>query len=136
MKRSTFSLAALGGSSLLTIFGVLCLVIFTLLTISTARAQQSLSLASAKAVADYYQADSMAEEILAGLRQGEVPPGVRQEGNLFSYECPLSDSSCLTVRVQAQQEGWTILQWQVVSTLTGAENESLTVWDGTEEELP
>ena len=59
---------AVGGSSLLVIFSVLCLTVFALLSLSTVQASGRLSSTSAQAVAAYYQADSQAEAILARLR--------------------------------------------------------------------
>ena len=43
------------------------------------QADARLSDASAEAVAGYYAADYQAEEILAQLREGTVPSGVREE---------------------------------------------------------
>ena len=65
--------AAVGGSSLLVIFAVLCLVIFALLSLSTVRADGRLSQASADAVKAYYKADCRAEEIVARLRPARSP---------------------------------------------------------------
>ena len=56
---------AVGGSSLLVIFVVLCLTIFAVLGLSSVQAEGRLSTASADAVYGYYAADSEAEEILA-----------------------------------------------------------------------
>ncbi|MEG0780884.1 MAG: hypothetical protein RR426_09800, partial [Oscillospiraceae bacterium] len=76
MRKSEFSPPAVGGSSLLVIFAVLCLTVFSLLALSTVEANGRLSLAMAQSVEDYYAADCAAEEILSRLRAGEVPDGV------------------------------------------------------------
>ena len=68
--------AAVGGSSLLVIFAVLCLTVFALLTLSTAAADSRLSQDAAAAVEAYYQADSQAEALWARLRAGERPEEV------------------------------------------------------------
>ena len=49
-KKHRFSFPAVGGSSLLVIFAVLCLTVFALLGLSTVQAGQRLSNASAEAV--------------------------------------------------------------------------------------
>ena len=50
MDEKRFAAPAVGGSSLLVIFAVLCLTVFALLGLSTVRADGRLSDASAKAV--------------------------------------------------------------------------------------
>ncbi|MCI9606286.1 MAG: hypothetical protein HFF03_06390, partial [Oscillospiraceae bacterium] len=74
-QRDHLSAPATGGISLLTVFAVLALTVFALLSLSTVRADERLSLASAQAVRDYYAADNGAQEILARLRAGAVSMG-------------------------------------------------------------
>ena len=50
--------AAVGGSSLLVIFAVLCLVVFALLGCATVQADGRLSDVSAQSVSNYYRADA------------------------------------------------------------------------------
>ncbi|MEG1658165.1 MAG: hypothetical protein RR288_03820 [Oscillibacter sp.] len=117
---------AVGGSSLLVIFAVLCLTVFALLSLSTVRASTRLSQASAEAVSAYYAADTQAESILAQIRGGEIPPGVTVDGNRYAYTCPISHSQTLFVEV----EGETVLRWQAVPTGAWEPESGLTVWDG------
>ena len=86
-KKERFSPPAVGGVSLLVVFAVLCLTIFDLLGLATVQADRRLADASAKAVADYYAADSEAQEILARLRTGEMPAGVAESNGIYSYTC-------------------------------------------------
>ena len=65
MKKSAFS--AVGISSLLVIFAVLCLAVFALLSVSTVQAQNRLAESSREAVLGYYRADCEAETVLAAL---------------------------------------------------------------------
>ena len=110
-EKERFSPPAVGGSSLLVIFAVLCLTVFALLGLSSVQASGRLSDASAQAVSAYYTADCQAEEILAALRQGEVPEGVRQEENgVYAYTCPISDTQALEVRVRVDGGTWTVLR--------------------------
>lgn len=130
-EKERFSPPAVGGSSLLVIFAVLCLTVFALLGLSSVQASGRLSDASAQAVSAYYTADCQAEEILAALRQGEVPEGVRQEENgVYAYTCPISDTQALEVRVRVDGGTWTVLRWQAVSTARWEADESLDLWDG------
>ena len=130
MNKKSFRFPPVGGSSLLVIFAVLCLTIFALLSLSTAQAGSRLSDESAQAVSAYYQADCQAEEILARLRSGEVPDGVTAEGNVYSYTCPISDTQALEICVRLEQEHYTILRWQAVSTVDWQPDDSLNLWDG------
>lgn len=79
-------------SSLLVIFAVLCLTIFALLSLSTGRADGRLTEISAKSVREYYAADTKAEEILAELRNGNLPPEVEKDGDIYRYTCIVSDT--------------------------------------------
>lgn len=134
-KKQRFSFPVVGGSSLLVIFAVLCLTVFALLCLSTVQADRRLSDASAEAVRGYYRADAQAEEILARLRNGEVPSGVTVNGDLYTYECPISDTQTLVTEVQLDGDTYTVLRWQAVSSVEWESDDSLLVWDGELEEF-
>lgn len=121
---------AVGGSSLLVIFAVLCLTIFALLGLSTVQAEGRLCENSAEAIKAYYEADSEAEQMLAKLRQGDVPEGVKKEGNVYLYECEISDVQKLVVEIQVEQKEYKVLRWQMVSTTQWQEDDGLQLWDG------
>ena len=129
MKR-TDAPPAVGGSSLLVIFIVLCLVVFAMLSLSSVQADGRLSKASAEAVHAYYAADCEAETILAQLRQGIVPEGVRVSENRYRYECTISETQRLVVEVEINGEDYRVLRWQTESTLTWEEKDTLNLWDG------
>lgn len=116
-KKRQFFMPAVGGTSLLIVFAVLCLMVFALLTLSTVQADGRLSNVSLKAATDYYAADVEAETIYAQLRQGSIPAGVTVEGDLYTYQCVISDTQKLLVCLQKRVEGWQVLQWQAVSTV-------------------
>ena len=115
MKKDSYSSTPLAGSSsFLIIFSVLCLTIFTLLSLSTVQADKRLTEHSINAVTAYYAADLEAEQILAQLRQGIIPENVISDNNLYSYSCPISDSQTLEVEVEITGSGWSVLRWQAV----------------------
>lgn len=134
MDERRFSAPAVGGSSLLVIFAVLCLTVFALLGLSTVQADGRLSDASAEAVSAYYEADCQAEAVLARLRDGELPEGVEvtitPEGRTCAYTCPISDTRALAVEVRLEGASYTVLRWQAVSTADWAADEALDLWDG------
>ena len=129
MKKK-YPLAAIGASSLLTVFSVLCLVVFALLSISTVHSQQNLSRFSAQAVADYYAAECRAEETLALLRVGEMPDGVSESDGVYEYACPISETQTLRVAVRLSGGRSEIVRWQAVSAAEWKNDESLDVWSG------
>ena len=77
--------------------------------------------------------EKAAEEILARLRCGEVPAGVRQEDDRFFYACTISPTQTLRVEVQICGTDAPILRWQAVSTAQWETDENLPVWNGGEE---
>lgn len=131
MDERRSSPPAVGGSSLLVIFAVLCLTVFALLGLSAVQANGRLSDASAQAVSGYYTADCQAEAILSRLRAGELPEGVTVSDGLYTYQCPISDTQTLAVEVRLDGADWTVLRWQAVSIAAWESDDTLSVWDGT-----
>ncbi len=129
-KKERFSPPAVGGSSLLVIFAILCLTVFAILSLSTVQAEQRLADASIEAVSEYYAADCMAEEIFARLRAGEQVEGVERNGNEYQYECPVSEAQWLHVTLMHENGAWKILGWQMTAKEQEAEEELLDLWDG------
>lgn len=127
--KENFSLSTLGGTSLLLIFSVLCLTVFAVLSLSTAKAGDNLSLSSEASVKAYYEADSQAEEILTALRRGDFIEGVEEEGSVYSYKCPINERTSLYVEVEIDGPDYKILRWQS-SVDDSMIDESWIVWDG------
>ena len=129
-KEMNFSLPAVGISSLLVIFALLCLTVFSMLSVASASAHQRMAQSSREAVTGYYQADCTAQQILTRLRSGETPAGVQKEGNVYTYACAISDTQALAVCVRVDGGDYTVLRWQAVSTARWEADEKLPVWDG------
>lgn len=132
MRKGKFPLNAVGISSLLVIFAVLCLTVFALLSVSTVQAQLRLAKSTRSAISGYYRADGEAEGILSKLRAGEIPEGVEKKGDTYAYACPISENQALFVCVKIQGTEYTVLRWQVVSTTQWDADTKLPVWDGQE----
>ena len=129
-QKTSVAPPAVGISSLLVMFAVLCLTIFALLSVSTVSADVTLGERSRDAVTNYYQADCQAEAVLAKLRAGELPHGVTVNGTQYSYLCRISDTQALAVTVQLEDTAYTILRWQVISTAQWQADNKLPVWAG------
>lgn len=128
MNKEKKRLPLTGGSSLLVIFSVLCLTVFAMLSLSTVKADLRIADASVQAVEEYYAADFEAERILGLLRAGQIPEGVKQEGSLYAYLCPVSETQALSVVVHVNKEEYQIQQWKVVTTTEWSPQEYLDLW--------
>ncbi len=116
MNNKRQSTPIIGGTSLITVFAVLCLVVFTLLTLSTVTASRRLAAASHDAVSAYYSADCEAEAIFAKLRGGAVvPEEVTVNGNYYSYQCPISDTQYLSVELSYIDGSWNVIRWCTIA---------------------
>ena len=130
-KQSRFSPPAVGGTSLLVVFAVLCLTVFALLSLATVQADRRLADSAVQGVADYYAADCKAQELLARLRFGETPEEVWTDGSLCGYTIPISDTQELQVEVEIRTTNdYTILRWQAVPIGEWGLDEGLDLWDG------
>lgn len=114
-NRKHLSPPVVGGISLLVIFSVLCLTVFSLLTISTALAEKRLSDVSANAVSAYYSADLEAERIFASIRRGEIPDTVTVTENCYSYTTSITETLSLQVELLYENGRWIVLQWRSVT---------------------
>lgn len=131
MKRTDrISPPAVGGTSLLVIFAVLCLTVFSMLSLSTALAEKRMAEASLESVTAYYEADLQAQRIFARLRNGEQVPGVEIDGNAFAFTCGISKNQRLVIQLQKNGEEWTVQRWQAVAG-EDIQEDALPVWDGT-----
>ena len=131
-KHEPFSPPAVGGSSLLVIFAVLCMTVFALLSLSSAQAERRLADAATRSVTDYYAADLQAEEILARLRAGEKIPGLEERNSTYEFAIPISGRQNLAVKLVRGGDDWVVREWRTVTTEAELDN-SLNVWKGSEE---
>ncbi len=133
-KRKEMGRPALGGSMLLVIFGVLCLTVFSLLSLHTVLAERRLSQAAARSVQDWYEADLRAQEIFSRLRRGEIPEDVEHAGGEYRYTVAISHHQTLEVTLKENDGCWEILSWQTVAHPEDG-NTLLPVWqEGTQPE--
>lgn len=123
-----------GSVSLILIFSVLCLTIFALLTLSSARSDTALARRAARSAQEYYAADTEAQLILAqlteALRSGERPDTVRG--------CPVSyDAAGAAFSVCAGQDRYLsvalspsgeVTSWREVSGEGWNSDESINVY--------
>ena len=132
-QKASVPVPATGGSSLLVIFAVLCLVVLSLLSLSTVLAEQRLSEAAAQMTVQWYAADLQAQEIFAQLRSGETVPGVEREGSVYTYCVPVSPHQTLAVTLEETEGLWEVRSWQTTAHPEDGD-QTLPVWQGVERE--
>ena len=131
-----------GAVSLVMIFCVLCLAVFSVLTLATADRERNLAELTAQSAAEYYAADCQAVEIVAALRNGDTVPEDVEIKHIISeypdgpveeadFSVPINDDLALDVAVQLRGETCEILCWQTIYTGEWEIDESMDIWDGT-----
>lgn len=148
MKRRSYPITNIGSVSLLMIFIVLCLVVFSSLSLSGALSDHQYSLKIAQHNADYYQASSLATGILKEIDQvlhtayaqdpehyytaaetelaamESLTTDLGAESPSITYEVPVNDRQMLKVVLSLNEPGQTqdgyyrITSWQEVPAST------------------
>jgi hypothetical protein len=133
--------------SLLVIFLVLCLSIFSVLSLSTAKSDLKLTEKSAQAIAGYYAADlacaEKAEQVLLLLQRGadngeitglalSLNGSVRSSGGAlyieFSHEIIPGQELQTTLAVERGK--MSVLSWKAVDVGPWEPDYSINVWEG------
>ena len=130
----------IGSASLILIFSVLCLTVFSLLTLAMANREKALSEKLKSSVESYYSADSAATEIAAALRQsaanGQTPSeidGVAIESDgtgKYTYSCPMDGRRSIFVELKIENGEIKILSWYETNIVNWTPDENLNVWIG------
>lgn len=123
-----------GAVSLVMIFCVLCLAVFSVLTLAAADREAQLIEIVAKNAAEYYQADYDATVIAAALSGGGPLPAdvdVVWDGDTASFRLPVGDSLELDVAISLHGGSYEILRWRTVYTGSWEPSGYLELWDGT-----
>ena len=133
-----------GSVSVILIFSILCLTIFSLITLSISRNNSALADARADLVVSYYEADAKSELIVAHIKEsietdGKFPTKVGDttielnfdddlgiETAVFIY--PISDEKELYVRVAMDGNKLRVLNWQMLNIGEWEFDGSLGVW--------
>lgn len=131
-RRGAFPIT--GGISLLMALIVLAMVVFSLLSLSTARTALRTSRKSMEAVVQYNAADAEAELVLYRLRQGiyadtDLWNDYKDGRTVLCYAIPISDVQELQVDV-LPDEDYRVVRWQAVVTGDWTTDDRLDVWDG------
>lgn len=130
----------IGTSSLVLIFTVLCLVVFSTLSIASAKVDQKLAEKNQQYVTDYYIGDGKAEEMLKEINDNLVGYGdsYQPETQIIDYKVDLNQEQFLFVELelfsnmenQESKKKYVIRKWVVQNKVDYEIDEDLQVWDG------
>lgn len=123
MKKSPPPIG-IGVVSIMTVLLVLTLSVFSSLTLTSARADLSLSQTNAGTVAAYYAADAQAARLYADFLSGT--------DDELETDIPMTDTQSLHLHLVRSGDGVEILAWQTVPVEDdGGDGDHLPVFDGT-----
>jgi len=137
-----------GSASIVLVFAVLCLTIFSLITFVVAGNEKKLVDAKSDLVTGYYEADTLAELILADLlaissdccsddipetiRGVEIKSGFDEQLNADTayFFCDISEARALYVNVAIQNDSFDILSWRMYDKDEWESDNPINVWTG------
>lgn len=126
-KKETAAGGLPGVATLVVAFAILCIAVFSILALSTAKSEKKFSDAAVKNITDYYAAESAAVEKIAKMQEEG------QTGEC-AFTVPVSDTRSLQVKADIQENGVEFKKFQLAYTADWYPDESLDVWGGFGEE--
>jgi len=114
----------IGSASILLVFAVLSMTIFSVITLNTALMDRTKTNVWKQAVAAYYEADTLAESIVSEILAAEqIPSFVRgidinndihdADGNVFSFCLPVSEQKELYVEIAIFAGFYETREWRL-----------------------
>ena len=134
-----------GSASIVLVFAVLCLTVFSLITFVVAGNDKALVDTEASLVVGYYEADALAERVVAGIMASDGIPGTLYGVDIATYWdwetdtdiayffCPISDRRSLFVQLALFEDSYDVISWRMHDTDEWAFDDSLNVWQGPDE---
>lgn len=138
-KKNEFSIMSIGLITLVTIFIVLTMAIFSALSLTTSLNHSSRSSQYSQHVSEYYAANNKAEEVIAKiediLNESEATTfinaleneGITLTNSSYSFIEEINDSQSLAVTVEITYPSYKITQWQTIYTSEWDPDNSLTL---------
>lgn len=128
--------SGLGTVTLVMLFSVLCLCVFALLSLSTAKSELNLSERYAESIEGYYAADTAAVRVFQAIAEGDVDTAKANAAVLMidntsaEFSVPIDDALTLEVILKNDGGSWIVEKWCVAATGDWNADESIDVWDG------
>jgi len=131
-----------GSASIVLVFAVLCLTIFSLITFVIAGNERAMIDARVELVIAYYEADALAEQIMSDILSADTLPKTARDVDIHTrwdeslkaemiyFFCDISDIKALYVSLVIHDDTFDILSWQMRATDDWEFDDSLNVWRG------
>ena len=131
-----------GSASIVLVFAVLCMTVFSLITFVVAGNDRALVDAEASLVKGYYEADTLAEHIVAEIvRTGNIPDSASgvEIGSGYDmgsgaetayFRIPISDQKELFVQLAISGDSVDVFSWRMCDTDEWSADDSINVWGG------
>lgn len=130
-KKQSYPPLQIGTSFMLVIFIILCMVVFAVLSLSTAQKDYEYSQKNAIRTTEFYEANNLAEEQLAEIdSQLHHEASETDYGDTVEYTVPINDNETLQVVLALHPHSvprYTILTWKKISTENWTGDQSLPV---------
>ena len=131
-----------GSASIILVFAVLCLAVFSLISFVVASNDRALVESEAQLVVGFFEADALAENIVADLLESESIPSslhgveIHTEFDFFTggevavFSSPINDYLAILVRLAIHYDSYEILSWRMYDTSEWEYDAGLNVWLG------
>ena len=137
----------IGSASIVLVFAVLCLTIFTVISFVPALTEQRLAELEVQAVQDFFAADVHAEQVLAAILAAEIPPeyvgdiaiDAYWDWDLFaeviSFAVPASEETVLYVVAVLWSDDYTVQTWRILNLAEWEADQRLPVFQGWDDDF-
>ena len=138
----------IGSASIIMVFAVLCLTVFSVLSFVTANSEYKLAIKSADSVKAYYIADTKATEKVANIEKivngkngsfAEISKELTDcgyeventtSGLVVKFKEKVSDSQDLSVKVTYDGRNFCVNSWKLESSASWTPSDSAQLWGG------
>ena len=126
----------IGSSTLIMIFALLCLVVFSLLAYKTALNEKNLALKISNETKAYYEADYKATKIENNITNGKSIASFvdyeknRNGSNYIGYSVKIDENKKLSVELRRSGSNLKVVKWTEVNEASEDYNNKLDVWGG------
>ena len=114
-----------GTASAVLVFAVLCLAVFAIISLVPALNEQKLIESEVRLVAAFYEADALAERMVA-----EILADSTAHGKEVHFTCEISFTMELYVHISSAVDSHEILAWRMVNRANWNAPTRLPVWQG------
>jgi len=131
-----------GSASIILVFAVLCLTVFSLITFVVASNDKTLVEREAALVTSFFRGDALAESIVAEILSSDEMPseshGIdihsqwiwQTNAHIVTFSAPISDNLALLVRMAVHSDTYEIMVWRMYNSHEWQYDASLNVWPG------